>query len=280
MPPAPPSELPARTGRRSDLLTVIALAVVAYALANVVHEGLGHAGACVLIGGRPQVLSAIHFEGDYEAFGARGVWAVQAAGTVMNLVVVAASWMLLRATRPGRSSSWRLFLWLVFTVNLLQATGYWLFSGLGNVGDWAAIAETTSRPGLARVVLAVVGGAGYVLAILASLVALRPFAGGDDGRVARGRRIALTAYLTGGSLYVAAGLLNPASPVLVLISAAAASFGGTSAMAWMTSVMNSPRFAGTADAEPVERSRGWILAAAVAAVLFVFVLGPGLRFSR
>jgi hypothetical protein len=40
-----------------DIPTLVAIAVVAYAVANVVHEGLGHSGTCVLVGGRPIVLT-------------------------------------------------------------------------------------------------------------------------------------------------------------------------------------------------------------------------------
>ena len=45
-----------------DLPTVIAIALVAYALTNVAHEGLGHGGMCVAMGGEPLVLNAVYFE--------------------------------------------------------------------------------------------------------------------------------------------------------------------------------------------------------------------------
>ena len=47
---------------KPDLLTLVAVAIVAYAVANVIHEGLGHAGTCVLVGGRLTVLSSMHFD--------------------------------------------------------------------------------------------------------------------------------------------------------------------------------------------------------------------------
>jgi hypothetical protein len=46
----------------ADALTVGAIGIIAYILANVLHEGLGHAGACVLVNGKPLVLSAVHME--------------------------------------------------------------------------------------------------------------------------------------------------------------------------------------------------------------------------
>jgi hypothetical protein len=38
------------------------VAVLAYAAANVLHEGVGHGGACVLVGGAPQLLTSANFE--------------------------------------------------------------------------------------------------------------------------------------------------------------------------------------------------------------------------
>jgi hypothetical protein len=51
-----PPRLPEAT--KPDLLTVAAIAIVA----TVFHEGLGHGGMCIATGGRPLVLSAVHFE--------------------------------------------------------------------------------------------------------------------------------------------------------------------------------------------------------------------------
>ncbi len=48
--------------RTSDLLTMIAVAVVAAVITDVIHEGLGHGGMCVAIGGKPLVISTVHFD--------------------------------------------------------------------------------------------------------------------------------------------------------------------------------------------------------------------------
>jgi len=56
-----PAVPPPASGRRHDRLTVAAIAVTAYTLANILHEGLGHWGACLLVHGVPRVWSAVHF---------------------------------------------------------------------------------------------------------------------------------------------------------------------------------------------------------------------------
>lgn len=44
------------------LPTVIAIALVAYALTNIAHEGVGHGGMCVAVGGEPITLNAVYFD--------------------------------------------------------------------------------------------------------------------------------------------------------------------------------------------------------------------------
>ena len=120
----------------------------------------------------------------------------------------------------------------------------------------------------------------FFLFVPLSVRELRPFLGNDANiRVRRARQLTLVPYLTGGVLSCAAGALNPVGPLLILISAAAASFGGNSGLAWMWALLYGPRFPSSEFQMPeIQRSRGWILAAAVLAIGFVLGLGPGLRF--
>jgi hypothetical protein len=262
-----------------DRTTLVAIAVVAYALANLVHEGLGHGGACLLAGGSPLALSAIHFEEDPGSLTASAQKWVSAGGTIANVALGVLALLALHASRRAPTAG-RYFLWLLMTVNLLQAAGYWLFSGLGNVGDWAAVIEALSPHWAFRLGLALVGGAAYVGVVVFSLRELAPFLGGGAERLRLAVELTLVPYLAGGTLYVAAGLPNPVGLRLVLISAAAASFGGTSALAWMAQLLrNETRFPPReGEPPPLPRSTSWLVAGAVVALLFVLVLGPGIRF--
>jgi len=42
---------------KDDALTIAAIAIVVYIVAGVIHEGVGHGGACLLAGGRVLVIS-------------------------------------------------------------------------------------------------------------------------------------------------------------------------------------------------------------------------------
>jgi hypothetical protein len=263
------------------LPTVIAIALVAFALTNLAHEGLGHGGMCVAMGGEPRVLNAVYFDcgrGDVTDAGSR--W-ISAGGTLTNLAFAALTALLLRA-RFVRAATGRYFLWLFLTLNLLQAFGYWMFSGLGGIGDWNAVVAGSPNYPLWRIALAVAGTAAYIfVAVPIALRGLLQFLDGDEpGRVARAVRLTVVPYLAGGVLYVTAGLLNPESPMLVLISAAAASFGGASALAWMAQLLrNRERYPPTGPALGLARGWPWLVAGAAATVIFIGVLGPGIGLS-
>jgi hypothetical protein len=86
-------------------------------------------------------------------------------------------------------------------------------------------------------------------------------------------------YLTSGILSCAAGALNPVGPLLILISAAAASFGGHSGLAWMSTLLHGPRIPSSQLQMPeIRRAWEWLIAAVVLAILFLAKLGPGLKF--
>jgi hypothetical protein len=262
-----------------DILTVASVAVVAYALSNVVHEGVGHGGACLLVGCSPHLLTSMQFDGDYSRLPEAAARIIAAGGSVANLVMAAVAIVLLRRSRKDIATTW-LFLWLLATVCLLQATGYLLFSGVGNAGDWAEVVRGWPGGPLWRVGLAGAGGLTYWMAtrwamgrLGARLHALAP------SRVSEAYRYTLVAYFTGAILYVAAGSLDPGGFAILLISGVAASLGGTSGLAWGPQLLKDPTLGpATIPLPPVVRDWRWVGAAVVSGSLFVFVLGSGIRF--
>ncbi|MEO8197803.1 MAG: hypothetical protein ABI689_13890 [Thermoanaerobaculia bacterium] len=264
------------------LPTLIAIALVAFALTNVAHEGLGHGGMCVAVGGEPRVLNAVYFDCGREGVtDAASRW-ISAGGTLVNLAFAGLTALVL-AAGVVRAASGRYFLWLFLSLNLMQAFGYWMFSGIGGIGDWQSVVAGSPHYVLWRIALAVVGTASYMfVAVPIALRGMERFLGAaEPPRLARAQRLTLPAYLAGGVLYVTAGMFNPESPMLVLISAAAASFGGASALAWMTQLLrNRERFppAG-APALGIARSWPWLVAGLLTATVFIAVLGPGIGLA-
>ncbi len=261
-----------------DRLTLIAIAIVAYALANVAHEGIGHAGACLALGGRPVALSAVHFESDLEGLPPSAERWEAAGGTLVNVAIGLAAFALFR--RGKGATATRYFLWLFGTLNLIQGSVYWLCSGIGNVGDWAAVVEGWQPAWAWRTGLAVVGGAAYWATVLVSLRLMVPFLGAAEARLRRAITLTVVPYLAGGALYVLAGLPNPHGMRLVVVSATAASFGGASAFAWMAQKLRDEAAYPPDASAPLalERSWPWAAAGILTAAFFIFVLGPSIRF--
>jgi len=263
---------PSREATKPDLLTIAAVGIVAAVLTDFIHEGLGHGGMCVATGGQPLVLSTVHFECSPDTR------LVAAGGTLANLIVGTLSWGAARVvTQPA---PWRYFLWLLMTLNLFDAGGYFLFSGIGNIGDWAAVVAGWQPAWAWHMGLAALGIVTYFfLFVPLSLRELRPFLGKDTKiRMQRARQLTLVPYLTSGVLSCVAGVFNPVGPLLILISAAAASFGGHSGLAWMWTLLKNPRTPGSKFQMPeVERSLVWIIAAVVLAIGFIAGLGPGVK---
>ena len=271
---------PADTSRL-DPWTVGAIAVVAYALSNVIHEGLGHGGACIAVGGHPRQLTAVFFDGDLEGLPRSAARWVAAGGSLANLGAAAIASAALRLVPAGRGRG-RFFVWLILAVNLLQAFGYLMFSGISGIGDWADVVRDF-QPAVAWRLLLIAAGAVlyFVVAPRWIMPWLVPFVPADRGeRKARVRRLTVLPYLVGGVTFVLAGVLNPLGWVYVLISAVAASFGGTSLLAWYPELW-ARRTPANPPAVPlgVPRSPGWLVAAAIVLVLFVGVLGPGIRLG-
>jgi hypothetical protein len=266
-----PSPLHPATHR--DLFTIAAIAVVATVITDFIHEGLGHGGMCMATGGQPLVLSTVHFECSADTR------LVAAGGTLANLIFGALFFVAERAVR--QTASWRYFFWLLMTFNLFDAGGYFLFSGVGNFGDWAVVVAGWQPAWAWRVGLIALGTVTYFfLFVPLCLRELRPFLGRDDRiRVGRARELTLTPYLTAGILSCVAGALNPVGPLLILVSAAAASFGGKSGLAWMWTLLHNPRIPSSElQMSEIERSLRWIVAAVILATMFIAGLGPGVKF--
>ena len=84
---------------------------------------------------------------------------VGAGGTLANLIFGALFWVVARAVR--QSASGRYFFWLLMTFNLFEAGGYFLFSAIGDIGDWAAIVARWQAAWAWRVALIAPGTATY-----------------------------------------------------------------------------------------------------------------------
>jgi hypothetical protein len=280
---------------RINLLTVASIGIFAFGLEPVVHEVLGHAIVCWLTGGKVILISSTAMQ---TASASR---LVPAAGPLANIIFGLAALALLRTlatqqnanarsracadtagtkvpTFIGRSpditaaapvasgatriSLTRLFLYFFAFANLFLATGYILYSGFINFGDFAVVIKSLRPAWLYRAALVIIGVLGYRYAIaqaarcLALLIST-PFAAAPPTWIAASvasaspppavpprstpsqssplpaatlpaaRRITHTACFAGGALFLLASFLNPISPSLILYDGVSGTIGLT-----------------------------------------------------
>lgn len=260
----------------TDSLTIASIGILAYIAGNIIHEALGHGGACLLTGGRPLLITAVNMDCSIDnRF-------VTAGGSLMNAIAAALLFLLTRII-PRKHPHLKYFAWLSMTLNLLSPAGYLAFSGIGGFGDWAQFTQGFHPQWAWRTGLTIVGASLYMLFVYWSLLALRPLIGSDPRqRVTQAFRLTLIPYFAGGTVECIAGAFNPQGWLLVALSAAASTFGSSSALLWAPDWLRGSSIPPGPDATPmpIERSWPWIAAAVVTAVTFILVLGPGINFPH
>ncbi len=243
--------------------TILSMAVIASGVATLLHEGLGHGVVAWLRGDVPTMITSNHLSA------VRPDRLVSAGGTLVNLLAGA---LLLGLSWRVKRANTRYWLWLLAAFNLLPNAAYPLYSGIFNVGDWAQVVRGLPHAGLLRVAMVLLGAALYVLCVRLLAVGVRPFVG--DARMYN--TVARLPYFGACLFGCVAGAFDPLGLTLFFSSTVAAAVGGPSGLLWGDSLM--PR-AAPAEVLWVRRSRGWMLAGVVFGLVYVVVLGRGVRLG-
>lgn len=148
-----------------DVPTLIALSIVAWALADVLHEVVGHAGAAVLLGAPVRAVSTTTVYIAWDQIQTVGdVRTIDAAATVLNLVTGGLALLALRSRRVTSAAS-RYFLWLFATFSLIVVTLNLLVGA-----DWEEVTKGLEPRGLWRAGIVAVG---MLVAVVAYVLPLR-----------------------------------------------------------------------------------------------------------
>lgn len=257
---------------RDDPATIVAIAVIACVVQDVLHEGLGHGVTAWLSGAHYVTLSTVAMQSDLQTR-----W-ISANGTLVNLLFAAVFWLLLRGGERY-SPPLRYFFVLAMMGNLFTGTGYFLFSGVTDFGDWAAVIQGLEPHWAWRLGLVVVGAASYYLSMLLVAAELKPFHG-SQAPPSRMRGLCWIPYCTDGILAGVAGLFNPVGLFYVIASALPSTLGANAGLWSLPSMMRKNTVPPEESVPMLSRSIPWIAAGTAVAALFIFVLGRGLTWSR
>lgn len=247
---------------------MIAVSALACILQDVLHEGVGHGLTAWVIGAHQITMSTVALQSDIETR-----W-VSANGTLVNLLAAGILWLLLLRPQQYRPVT-LYFLVLAMAGNLFTGTGYFLFSGVANFGDWKQVIAGLHPQWAWRVGLIVLGAVSYYASMLLVAAKLRPFQGRESRTL---RWVCWTPYFTDGVLAGLAALFSPLGLFYMIASALPSTLGANSGLLGLPSMMC--RGEHKEDAVVIPRSIPWIVAGAIASAFFIVVLGRGITWSR
>lgn len=251
---------------------VIAVAVIAYAADDTVHELIGHGSADWLLGIKPLSISTVALQ---SAESSR--W-LAAAGALANMIAGITAFIFFG--RMHGFSPWRYLLWLCGFVNLMNGAGYLIASALLDTGDWAVVIAGWTPAWAWRAGMGMIGAALLVVsmrwaaALMRSLVASGAIVAKDSVR------LCVPAYITGGLLFVTAAALNRITPGFILLSGAGPSFGLTVGLLLVPGMVTAATASGKEDdtrAQPMQLHWGWMIFAIATGAVFIGIFGPGVR---
>ena len=249
--------------RKHDTLTLTVIAILAFIIADLSHEALGHGVVAYFIGAKHIVLSYTYLSTDLQRR------SVSFSGPLVNLIEGLLALLLLRRFRMSASAEY--FVFLLMNFNLLDWAAYFVYSGVLNSGDLGVVIAGLPHLGVIRF--------GMVLTGLALYWALMLVGGRELARFQLPRtRLTTTAYLAALGLDCGAALLNPLGLKYFLISALPATLGANAGMLAMPRL--SERNTVYTPSYYIERSYTWIVTGFAGAAIFIFLIGPGLTLTR
>ena len=259
-----------------DAPTLVTVSALAWVLANVFHEIVGHAGAAVALGIPVRAVSTTTFSLDWDAVeSVTEDRIINAAATPVNLLTGMLALVVLRWLHVKRPPL-RYFLFLFAVVSFTMATWNMVTIPLLGAGDWGEITQGLSHAGLWT---AGVIATGVVVAIVGYCLPLRLFLPDLADRPELRHTITFVPVTT---MIVVQTLSMLASPFATAPAEAnhlvASVFAYAHLMVWAVLVNRGvgPRAPGSVHELTLHRSPSWLAAGVVIIIVFIAVLGPGL----
>lgn len=282
-----PDVVTAARAQQDDWITVAAIAICAFILADVAHEGFGHGLAYIMLGGRSLILTTTQLIANVPSVDAHRIFAgnprgdlygriFSIAGPLGNFVLAGIALTLLK-TRAF-SLRLRLLFWLSATFSLFWAVGYMFYSGVTGVGDWAEVVSGLGIQREWRVALVALGVLSYWATARGLKTWLRAAAKGiSEHWYPRLRKILWVSYLTAACIASLGALLDPRGSVRILHDALPETLIANLGMLLMPARLRKEGYEPAQSNTGVERSIAWIAAAICVSAFYVLILGPGLR---
>ena len=166
-------------------------------------------------------------------------------------------------------------------MNWCYGAGYFIFSGIANVGDWAVVINGWEPNWLWRVLMTIVGTLFFMFFVRLALQEFGKMIGGDaDEQIRRANKLCILSYITSFVVVLIAGFFCPYGLLSLPVTAGLfAVLGALSPLLWMMRWFRTKNFVKLVK-EPLEihRKWQWLVASIIVVFTYVFILGRTLYF--
>jgi hypothetical protein len=259
--------------RSVDGLTVACIAIVAYLLASVLHEGVSHGLTAAVFGARGLGVSAAMLRLDPQSVTREQSRIICIAGPVGSLAfgLLLAVW---HAYSRSGNAEFRYCLWLTAYVCLFQGAGYMMALSFVRFGDIHGFVSGCDAEFAWRLGFTLTGLVLSVVALYSAGHTLDEFLGRVSRR-ARAAKLLLISYFAGSVPLILSTLLGKDASFVVLFSAIPATLGGTICVPYTAFLVGEARQSTNPVALTPGRSYFWYAAGVIALLVYGLVLGPG-----
>ena len=261
-----------------DLVTVAAIAALAFVATDVAHEVVGHGVGFLLAGGRTGILTTTRLIADRQ-LPTPGWRIFDLGGPFGNLTWAGLCLAGQRLTR-GAAPRWGLFLWASATFSLFWEFGYLMKCGVTGSGVGMALIEGLTPSWLWRGSLFLIGFLLYrgAIRLLASDLHFI-FNGSEPASRSRVKLLLGTIYLAGGLTACAGAILDPRGPTEIVNSGVMTSFVACLGLCFVPIAFARRPHKALPTSRSILRSVPLTALAVIVLLLFALALGRGIRFS-
>jgi hypothetical protein len=140
------------------IITLIAAGILSYIIADIIHEVIGHAGICLLMGQKITLLSSVYFRSE------PGSFVTDLGGPAANLLIGLAIFFFLKKVKRFTIVT-AFFPMTVMSYNLFWFCGTIVDSGFSNAGDWSYATRLLNIGTLSEPVLLISGIIAYLVSV-------------------------------------------------------------------------------------------------------------------
>ena len=255
----------------TDILTLISISIVAYALEIIVHEIIGHGGICLVVGGQPLAVTSTDL---FCKLANAPEWKYKfmvSGGGLANFLAVVFCLFSLHIKRYQPHSAY--FLWVLLNLNMFLASSYLIASPLLGFGDWDSFVSDLPMSTIWRFALILSGIGCSIYGMKASINALEfQFGKLGDGWV---KLLSRVPPFTVGMVGLLLAFVSPLDWKRSLALAA----GSLIALLWMLNLhawSQSPSNNEVTSDILLDRNPFWLVGGAAAFIFLVTILAPGI----